>query len=103
LTKPDLLSGYHQQRIYGPHTHKTAFQCRYGHFEFNVIPFGLTNAPASFSNMMLRVLAPVLDKWVVVYLDDILIYSKTRAEHLKHLHSILALLHQYGLYAKLSK
>lgn len=103
FSKLDLLSGYHQQRIYEPHTHKTAFRCRYGHFEFNVVPFGLTNAPASFSNMMLRVLDPVLDKWVVVYLDDILIYSKTKAEHLKHLRSVLALLRQHGLYAKLSK
>jgi transposase InsO family protein len=103
FSKLDLLSGYHQQRIYEPHTHKTAFRCRYGHFEFNVVPFGLTNAPASFSNMMLRVLDPVLDKWVVVYLDDILIYSKTKTEHLKHLHSVLALLRQHGLYAKLSK
>jgi hypothetical protein len=103
FSKLDLLSGYHQQRIYEPHTHKTAFRCRYGHFEFNVVPFGLTNAPASFSNMMLKVLDPVLDKWVVVYLDDILIYSKTKAEHLKHLRSVLALLRQHGLYAKLSK
>ena len=103
FSKLDLLSGYHQQRIYEPHTHKTAFRCRYGHFEFNVVPFGLTNAPASFSNMMIRVLDPVLDKWVVVYLDDILIYSKTKAEHLKHLRSVLALLRQHGLYVKLSK
>lgn len=103
FSKLDLLSGYHQQRIYEPHTHKTAFRCRYGHFEFNVVPFGLTNAPASFSNMMLRVLDPALDKWVVVYLDDILIYSKTKAEHLKHLRSVLALLRQHGLYVKLSK
>ena len=103
FSKLDLLSGYHQQRIYEQHTHKTAFRCRYGHFEFNVVPFGLTNAPASFSNMMAKVLDPVLDKWVVVYLDDILIYSKTKAEHLKHLRSVLGLLRQHGLYAKLSK
>jgi hypothetical protein len=103
FSKLDLLSGYHQQRIFEPHTHKTAFRCRYGHFEFNVVPFGLTNAPASFSNMMLRVLDPVLDKWVVVYLDDLLIYSKTKAEHLQHLRSVLALLRKNGLYAKLSK
>ena len=102
-SKLDLLSGYHQQRIFEPHTHKTAFRCRYGHFEFNVVPFGLTNAPASFSNMMLRVLDPVLDKWVVVYLDDLLIYSKTKSEHLQHLRSVLALLRKNGLYAKLSK
>jgi hypothetical protein len=103
FTKLDLISGYHQQRIYEPHTHKTAFRCRYGHFEFNVVPFGLTNAPASFSNMMLKVLDPVLDKWVVVYLDDILIYSKTKTEHLQHIRSVLALLRKNGLFAKLSK
>jgi transposase InsO family protein len=103
FTKLDLISGYHQQRIYEPHTHKTAFRCRYGHFEFNVVPFGLTNAPAAFSNMMLKVLDTVLDKWVVVYLDDILIYSKTKTEHLQHIRSVLKLLRQHGLYAKLSK
>jgi hypothetical protein len=103
FTKLDLLSGYHQQRIAEEDTHKTAFRCRYGHFEFNVVPFGLTNAPASFSNMMLRVLDPVLDKCVVVYLDDILIYSRTKTEHLQHLRSVLTLLRKNGLYAKLSK
>jgi len=103
FTKLDLLSGYHQQCIAEEDTHKTAFRCRYGHFEFNVVPFGLTNAPASFSNMMLRVLDPVLDKWVVVYLDDILIYSRSEAEHLQHLRSVLALLRKNGLYVKLSK
>jgi RNase H-like domain found in reverse transcriptase/Reverse transcriptase (RNA-dependent DNA polymerase)/Integrase zinc binding domain/Chromo (CHRromatin Organisation MOdifier) domain/Retroviral aspartyl protease len=103
FTKLDLLSGYHQQRIFEPHTHKTAFRCRYGHFEFNVVPFGLTNAPASFSRMMFNVLDPVLDKWVVVYLDDILIYSRTKAEHLAHVRSVLTLLRKNGLYAKLSK
>ena len=103
FTKLDLLSGYHQQRIFEPHTHKTAFRCRYGHFEFNVVPFGLTNAPASFSNMMIKVLDPVLDKWVVVYLDDILIYSRTKEEHLTHIRKVLSLLRKNGLYAKLSK
>jgi len=103
FTKLDLLSGYHQQRIFDAHTHKTAFRCRYGHYEFNVVPFGLTNAPASFSNMMFKVLDPVLDKWVVVYLDDILIYSKTKQEHLAHVRSVLTLLRKNGLYAKLSK
>jgi transposase InsO family protein len=103
FTKLDLLSGYHQQRVYEPHTHKTAFRCRYGHFEFNVVPFGLTNAPASFSNMMFNVFDPILDKWVVIYLDDILIYSKTKEEHLEHIKSALTLLRKHGLYVKLSK
>ena len=103
FTKLDLLSGYHQQRIFEPHSHKTAFCCRYGHFEFNVVPFGLTNAPASFSTMMFKALDPVIDKWVVVYLDDILIYSKTKAEHLSHIRSVLSLLRKNGLYVKLSK
>jgi hypothetical protein len=103
FSKLDLLSGYHQQRIFEPHTHKTAFRCRYGHYEFNVVPFGLTNAPASFSTMMRTVLNPVLDKCVVAYLDDILIYSKTKKEHLQHLRTVLRILRQNGLYAKLSK
>jgi len=103
FTKLDLISGYHQQRIFEPHTHKTAFRCRYGHFEFNVVPFGLTNAPAAFSTMMARALDPVLDKCVVVYLDDILIYSKSKEEHLAHIRSVLSLLRKNGLYAKLSK
>jgi hypothetical protein len=103
FTKLDLLSGYHQQRIAEEDTHKTAFRCRYGHFEFNVVPFGLTNAPASFSNMMLRVFDSALDRWVVIYLDDLLIYSRTEAEHLQHLRSVLSLLRKNGLYAKLSK
>jgi hypothetical protein len=103
FTKLDLILDYHQQYIYEPHTYKTAFHCWCGHFEFNVISFGLTNAPASFSNMMLKVLDPVLDKWIVVYLDNILIYSKTKAKHLQHVRSVLALLRQHGLYAKLSK
>lgn len=103
FTKLDLLSGYHQQRIAEEDTHKTAFRCRYGHFEFNVVPFGLTNAPASFSNMMIRVLDPVLDRWVVIYLDDILIYSRTKEEHLQHIRSVLALLRKHGLYVKLKK
>ena len=103
FSKLDLMSGYHQQRVYDDHTHKTAFRCRYGHYEFNVVPFGLTNAPASFSRMMSNVLDPVLDKCAVVYLDDILIYSRSRSEHLRHLREVLTLLRKNGLYAKLSK
>ena len=103
FTKFDLLSGYHQQRIFGPHTHKTAFRCRYGHYEFNVVPFGLTNAPASFSAMMRNALGPALDRFIIAYLDDILIYSRTREEHLRHIRETLKLLRASGLHVKLSK
>lgn len=103
FSKLDLLSGYHQQRVFEPHTHKTAFRCRYGHYEFNVVPFGLTNAPASFSSMMRTVLSDVLDKFVVAYLDDIMIYSKTKEEHLTHLRKVFSILRKNGLYVKLSK
>lgn len=103
FSKLDLISGYHQQRIFEPHTPKTAFRCRYGHYEFNVVPFGLTNAPAAFSTMMRTVLNPLLDKCVVAYLDDIMIYSKSRKDHLHHLRQVLSLLRKHGLYVKLSK
>jgi hypothetical protein len=103
FSKLDLREGYHQQRVFEPHTHKTAFRCRYGHYEFNVVPFGLTNAPASFSAMMRTVLSDVLDKFVIAYLDDIMIYSKTKEEHLAHLRKVFSLLRKNGLYVKLSK
>ncbi|GJR49546.1 putative reverse transcriptase domain-containing protein [Tanacetum coccineum] len=82
---------------------KTAFRTRYGHFEFTVMPFGLTNAPVVFMDLMIRVCRPYLDKFVIVFIDDILIYSKTREEHVEHLWLVLELLKNEKLYAKFSK
>jgi len=82
---------------------KTAFRSRYGHYEFLVMPFGVTNAPAIFMDYMNRIFRPFLDKFVVVFIDDILIYSRTRKEHAEHLRTALNILREKQLYAKLSK
>jgi hypothetical protein len=103
FSKIDLRSGYHQLRIYPEDIHKTAFNTRYGHFEWLVLPFGLTNAPASFMALMQEIFQPFLDKFVIVFLDDILIYSKTLAEHKTHLCQVLTTLRQHQLYAKWEK
>ncbi|GJW33759.1 putative reverse transcriptase domain-containing protein [Tanacetum coccineum] len=102
-SKIDLRSGYHQLRIREEDIPITAFQTRYGHYEFQVMPFGLTNAPAVFMDLMNRVCKPYLDKFVIVFIDDILIYSKNKDEHEKHLKIILELLKKEQLYAKFSK
>ncbi|GJW46497.1 putative reverse transcriptase domain-containing protein [Tanacetum coccineum] len=99
----DLLSGYHHPRVHEDNIPKTAFRTRYGHFEFTVMPFGLTNAPAVFMNLMNRVCRPYLDKFVIVFIDDILIYSNMNEEHEMHLGLILELLKKERLYAKFSK
>ncbi|GJW96200.1 putative nucleotidyltransferase, ribonuclease H, partial [Tanacetum coccineum] len=102
-SKIDLRSGYHQLRIKEEDIPITAFRTRYGHFEFQVMPFGLTNAPAVFMDLMNRVCKPYLDKFVIVFIDDILVYSKDEEEHRKNLKIVLELLKKERLYAKFSK
>ncbi|GJU66875.1 putative reverse transcriptase domain-containing protein [Tanacetum coccineum] len=103
LGSTDLRSGYHQLRVHKDDIPKTAFRTRYGQFEFTVMPFGLTNALAIFIDLMNQVCRPYLDKFVIVFIDDILIYSKTQEEHEAHVRLVLELLKKEKLYAKFSK
>ncbi|GJU51012.1 reverse transcriptase domain-containing protein [Tanacetum coccineum] len=102
-SKIDLRSGYHQLRVREEDIPKTAFRTRYRHYEFRVMPFGLTNAPAVFMDLMNRVCKPYLDKFVIVFIDDILIYYRNEKEHEEHLKTILELLRKEEQYAKFSK
>ncbi|KAA0045265.1 ty3-gypsy retrotransposon protein [Cucumis melo var. makuwa] len=103
FSKIDLRLGYHQLRIRDSDTPKTAFRSRYGHYEFIVMSFGLTNAPAVFMDLMNRVFKDFLDMFFIVFIDDILVYSKTEVEHEDHLHQVLGTLRANKLYAKFSK
>ena len=102
-SKIDLRTGYHHLRVRETDIPRTAFRTRYGHFEFAVMPFGLTNAPTAFMDLMHRVFQPYLDQFVVVFVDDILIYSQPEWEHEDHLRIVLQLLRDHQLYAKCSK
>ncbi|GJR41265.1 putative reverse transcriptase domain-containing protein [Tanacetum coccineum] len=102
-SKIDLRSGYHQLKVRDEDISKTAFRTRYGHYEFQVMPFGLTNAPVVFIDLMNRVCKPYLDKFVIVFIDNILIYSRNKEEHANHLRIILELLRKEKLYTKFSK
>ncbi|GBG65607.1 hypothetical protein CBR_g51490 [Chara braunii] len=103
FTNIDLRSGYHQIRVAAEDQPKTAFRSRFGHYEFTVMPFGLTNAPATFQMAMDDIFRDILEEYVLVYLDDILLYSLTFEDHIRHLRDVLQRLRKHGFYAKLSK
>nr|GEX89171.1 reverse transcriptase domain-containing protein [Tanacetum cinerariifolium] len=103
FSKINFRSGYHQLRLQEDDIPKTAFRTCYGHFEFRIMPFGLTNAPTVFIDLVNRGCRPYLDKFVIVFIDGILIYSKTREEHVEHLRLVLELLKKDKPYAKFSK
>ena len=103
FSKLDLRSGFWQIRVHPDDVPKTAFRTRYGHFEWRVLPMGLTNAPATFMRLMNEIFRPFLDEFVIVFLDDILVYSKTLSDHRRHLRAVLEILREHKLYAKESK
>jgi len=103
FSKIDLRSGYHQIRIKSSDVSKTAFKTRYGHYEFLVMSFGVTNAPAVFMDYMNRIFQPYLDQFVISFIDDIFTYSKSPQEHAQHLRIELSILHEKQLFAKFSK
>ena len=102
-SKIDLHTGYHRLRVREADIPKIAFRTWYGHFEFTVMPFGLMNAPTTFMDLMHRVFLPYLDQFMVVFINDVFIYSKTEEEHEDHLRTILQALREHHLYAKFGK
>jgi hypothetical protein len=103
FSKFDLASGYHQIRINPPDIHKTAFRTKYGLFEWTVMPFGLSNAPATFQSMVNAIFSDMIDDFIVVYLDDILIFSETMEEHVQHLDKVLNRLQDKKLHCRVTK
>ena len=103
FSKIDLRSGYHQVRIHDEDIHKSAFRTRYGHYAFVVMPFVLINAPVNFMCMMNNIFSRYLYKFVLVFIDAILVYSKNKEEHEEHLCIVLQVLREHQLYAKFSK
>ena len=101
FSKLDLQSGHHQLKVKKEDIQKTAFRTRYGHYEFLVMPFGVTNALAVFMDLMNRIFSPYLDKFVLVFIDDILVYSKNEEEHAEHLKIMLQTLRLEQLHANL--
>ncbi|XP_068328240.1 uncharacterized protein [Pyrus communis] len=99
----DLRFEYYQLKSRSKDVHKTTFMTRYGHYEFLVMPFRLTNAPATFIDLMNQVFKPYLDRFVIVFIDDILVYSKSKAKHIRHLTLVLKKLREHQLYTKFSK
>ena len=103
FSKIDLRSGYHQLKVKDSDISKTAFRTRYGHYEFLVMPFGVTNAPSVFMDLMNRVFQPYLDLFVIVFIDDILVHSRNKEDHERHLSIVLQTLREKQLYAKFDK
>lgn len=103
FSKIDLRSRYYQLKVKEEDVPKTAFRTRYGHYEFLVIPFGLTNAPASFMDLMNRIFQPFLDQFIMVFIDDILVYSETEPKHDEHFRKVLQILCEKKFYVKLNK
>lgn len=101
--KLDLRAGYHQIRIVEEDIEKTAFRTHHSHYEFSVMPFGLTNTPSTFQATMIHLLQDLLRKYVIVFFDDILVYSTSRDSHLQHLEYVLELLQQNSFYIQQSK